>query len=99
MQGQRNHLISYLEERGIPSVEEVEIVPAGARPKKPPDLSSGGERHRKRKCSTVFLEWTRNSHCQSDEDWNCFNGNISKMYERWGGAHMGFSQCIDTILN
>ena len=35
----------------------------------------------------------------SDELWNCFKGNIGETSERWGGVHMGFSECIDTILN
>ena len=32
-------------------------------------------------------------HCH----WNCFRGK--KHWERWGGAQMGFSEHIDTILN
>ena len=32
-------------------------------------------------------------------DWNCFKGNIGETSERGGGAHMGFSERIDTILN
>jgi len=30
-------------------------------------------------------------------DWNCFKGNETA--ERQGGAHMGFSERIDTILD
>ena len=33
---------------------------------------------------------------QSDEDWNCFTGNVGETSER---AHMDFSETIDTILN
>ena len=39
------------------------------------------------------------SHCQSDEHWNRFRGDIGETFERWGGAHMGFSEHIDAILN
>ena len=28
-----------------------------------------------------------------------FKGNVGKISKRQGGAHMGFSECIDTILN
>ena len=37
--------------------------------------------------------------CQSDERWNHFKGNVGETSERRGGAHMGFSERIDTILN
>ena len=42
---------------------------------------------------------TREGHRQSDEQWNCFKSNVGKTSERRGGAHMGFSDRIDTILN
>ena len=47
------------------------------------------------------LPWKdeREGHCQSDVHWNCFKGNTGETSERWGGVHMGFSECIDTILN
>ena len=48
---------------------------------------------------TVFLERTREGHRQSDEHWNHFKGEVGETSERWGGTHMGFSKCIDTILN
>ena len=38
-------------------------------------------------------------HCQSDEHWNRFKGNVGGTCERRGGAHIGFSERIDTILN
>ena len=41
----------------------------------------------------------REGHRQSDELWNRFKGNVEKTSERRGGAHMGFSEDIDTILN
>ena len=47
----------------------------------------------------IFLEKTRESHRESDEHWNCFKGDVGETSERRGRAHMGFSECIDTILN
>ena len=38
-------------------------------------------------------------HRQSDEHWNRFKGNVGETSERRGGAHIGFSERIDTILN
>ena len=35
----------------------------------------------------------------SDEHWNCFKGNVGETSERRGGAHMGFSERIDTTFN
>ena len=52
---------------------------------------------RKEEALTIFLERTREGHRQSDEHWNCFKGNIGETSERWGGAHMGFSERIDII--
>ena len=46
-----------------------------------------------------FLERTREGHRQSDEHWNRFKDNAGENSERQGGAHMGFSERIDTILN
>ena len=47
---------------------------------------------------TIFL-WKdeREGHRQSDEHWNRFKGNAGETSERRGGAHMGFSERIDTI--
>ena len=42
---------------------------------------------------------TSQGHRQSTEHWNCFKGNVRETSERRGGAHMGFSKRIDTILN
>ena len=47
----------------------------------------------------IFLERMRESHHQSDKHLNCFKGNVAETSEKWGGAHMGFSEHIDTILN
>ena len=61
--------------------------------------SSGGERHRKRKRSTISLERTRKGHRQSDQYCNYFKGNIGGTPERRGGAHKGLPERINTILN
>ena len=45
----------------------------------------------------TVLKWQ--DHRQSDEHWNRFKGNVGETSERWGGAHMGLSEHIDTILN
>ena len=58
-----------------------------------------GERHRKRKCSTIFLERTRKGHRQSNQHWNCSKGNLRETPERRGATHMGLPERIDTILN
>ena len=63
------------------------------------DRLEGGERRGKRKHWTTFPERTREGHRQSDEHGNCFKGNAGETSERRGGAHMGISECIDTILN
>ena len=44
----------------------------------------------------LSLERTREGHRQSDEHWNRFKGNVGETSERRGGAHMGFSERIDT---
>ena len=50
----------------------------------------------RRKRETIFLEGAREVHRQSDEHWNRFKGNVGETSERWGGVHMGFSECLDT---
>jgi len=47
----------------------------------------------------IFLKSMREGHHQADEHWNHFKGNVEETSERQDGAHMGFSECIDTILN
>ena len=41
----------------------------------------------------------REGHSQSDEHWNCFKDNVGEISKKCGGAHMGFSEHTDTILN
>ena len=48
------------------SVEELETLLVGTKPR-PPHHRSPGERHRKRKCLTTFLERMGQSHCHSGE--------------------------------
>ena len=57
------------------------------------------ERDVERESASFFLERTREGHRQSDKNWNRFNGDVGETSERRGGAHMGFSERIDTILN
>ena len=45
------------------------------------------------------LERTREGHRESDEHWNRFKGDVAETSERRGGAHMDFSESMDTILN
>ena len=45
------------------------------------------------------LKRMREGHCQSEEHWSRLKGNVGKTSERQGGAHMSFSERIDTILN
>jgi len=61
--------------------------------------SPGGERRGQRKHSTTCLGRTREGHHQSDKHWTGFKDNVGETSERQGGAHMDFSQHIDTILN
>ena len=49
----------------------------------------------------IFLEFKRTTEgpCQSNKHWNCFKGDAGENSESQAGARMGFSECIDTILN
>ena len=47
----------------------------------------------------IFLQKTRESHRQSDEHLDRFKGNVGETSEKRGGALMGFSERINTILN
>ena len=47
----------------------------------------------------MFLERTTQGHRQSDQHWNRFKGNVGETSEGRGGAHMGFSERINTTLN
>ena len=43
--------------------------------------------------------WKDKKGQSSVEHWNCFKSNIGETSERRGGAHMGFSNRVDAILN
>ena len=86
------------------SVEELETLHAGTKPRAPHHWSPGGQMHRKRKHSRVFLERMKKGHRQSGTHWQ--NGTISKA--RLGKPQrdrakkhiiMGFPKHLDTILN
>ena len=49
----------------------------------------------------IFLESerTREGHRQSDKHWNRFKGNVGETSERRGGAHMGFPERVDIVLD
>ena len=76
------------------SVEELETLPAGTKPR-----ASGGERRRKKTRSTIFIERTREGHCQSDQHWNCLKSNAEVTSEKRGGAQMVIPECVDIILS
>ena len=80
-------------------VLELETLPAGKKPRSSHHRSPGGDMRRKGKLSTIFFQRTREGHHQSYEHWNCLKGNIAKTSDSRNGAHMGFPQRIDTILN
>ena len=48
--------------------------------------------------SKEMMKMTKGHH-QPGEHWNRFKGNVGETSERRGGAHMGFSERIDTNLN
>ena len=37
--------------------------------------------------------------CSHRFAWNSFKGDVGETSERRGGAHMGFSERVDTVLN
>ena len=49
----------------------------------------------KQSLGDIFFEGTREGPPQSDEHWNRFKGVVGETSERWGGAHMGFSERIE----
>ena len=51
----------------------------------------------KRKHLTIFPERTREGHRQSDEQWDRFKGVIGETSAT--RIIMGFSECIETLLN
>ena len=81
------------------SVEELETLPAGTKPRASKNRSSGGERRRKKTRSTIFIERTRERYCQSDQHWNCLKGNAEVTSEKRGGAQMVIPECVDIILS
>ena len=81
------------------SAEELETVPVDTKPRTPHHWSPGGERRGQRKHWMIFLERTREGHRRSDEHWNRSKDDVGGTSERRRGAHMGFSERIDTLLN
>ena len=89
----------WLASRKIWSVEELETLPAGTKPRTSHHRSPGGERRGKRKRYTIFLKRRSDGHRQSDEHCDCFKGNVGETSERLGGAHMFFSSASIPSLN
>ena len=77
----------YYASRKILSVEELETLPAGTKPRTLHHWSPGGERRGKRKPQIIFFDRTREGYCQPDKHWNRFKGNIGQTSERQGGVH------------
>ena len=74
----------------ILSVEKLEILPAGTKPRTSHHRSPGEERRGKRKRQTIFLERTRGGGAIV---------NAGETSERRGEAHMGFSERTDALFN
>ena len=78
------------------SVEKLETLPAGTKPRTSHHRSPGGERRKKRKRWTIFLE--RDIVNQTNTE-TVSKVTLGKTSQKRGGAHMSFSKRIDTILN
>ena len=83
----------------ILSAEELETLPGGTKPRTSHHWSAGGKITWL--WQPIFLEMTREGHCQSDNHWNHFKGNVRETFERQGETHnyISFSECTDTNLN
>ena len=97
--GRQSNPHKWLASWKICSAEELETLPVGTKPRTSHHRSPGGEGCGKKKHETIFLERTRKGHHQSGEHWNHFEGDTGETSERWDGAHMVFSEHIDTNLN
>ena len=100
--GRQSSHHKWLVSRKIWSVEQLEASPGGINRRTSHHRPPGGDRRGKRKRPTIFFETnerTREGHRRWDEHWNRFKGNVGETSERRCGAHMGFSERIDTILN
>ena len=81
------------------SVEGLETLPAGTKMRTSHHRSHRGQRHRKAKRLTIFLERVRKGRRQWDQHWNCLIGNAGNTAEVQGGVHMGFPMHINATLN
>ena len=90
----------WLASRKVCSVEELETLPVGTKPRTSHHRSLGGERRGKRLWSARRSSLKgREGNRQSDEHWNCFKANNGEISERGSGAHTVFSERIYTIFN
>ena len=62
--------------RKIRSVEELETLPEGTKPRTSHHRSPGGKRSEKRNYSMLLLERTRRGQRQSNQHWNCLEDNV-----------------------
>ena len=81
--GWQSNSHKWLASQKFQSAGELETLPVGTKPRTSHHWLPWGERHGKRKCLTIFheTEGMRESHCQSDEHWNYFKGNIGETPE------------------
>ena len=55
---------------------------AGTKPRTSHHWPPGGERHGNKQRLLIYLEMLRQSHCQSDQHWNCFKSHFGNTSER-----------------
>ena len=90
---------SCVHSRKIWSVEDLETLPAGSKPRTSHHRSPGGERRWKKE-ALDDLPWKDERGCSSiRRTLEPFKGNFGKTSERRAEAHMDFSERIYTILN
>ena len=96
--GQSN-LYKWLPSRKIWSVEELETLPSGTKPRTSHHRSPGGERRGKKEVLDDLPWKDERGPLSIRPTLEPFKGNVGETSDRQGGAYMGFSERIDTILN
>ena len=79
--GQNNHH-KWFASRKIWSVEELETLPAGPKPRTSHNWSPTREELKQSKRLTIVFERLKKSHRQSDEHWDCLKGDSVETSER-----------------
>ena len=91
----------WLVSQKILNVEELETLPVGIKPRTSHFRSPGGKRETERErkeeqaLDDIFLERARTDHRQTAQQ----RATRATSERRAGGAHMGFTERVDTILN